>query len=140
MENGVPFFKGSVLLVAAAAAHHATLLFGSMFFALPVVGLVLLDKNRDDQDEEKTSVQTLILRTLTITVLVGIAIAVVLMPFWIDLIRYPVTQAPIPHPSRANYILSPQWGLNYFIVPYGALILALPFIILRGCSVVRLVR
>lgn len=132
------FFKGSVLLVAAAAAHHATLLFGSMFFALPVVGLVLLDKSRDDQDEEKTSVQTLILRALTITVLVCIAIAVVLMPFWIDLIRYPVTQAPIPHPSRANYILSPQWGLNYFIVPYGALILALPFIIIRGCSVVRL--
>jgi hypothetical protein len=37
-----------------------------------------------------------------------------------------------PAPSRANYILSPQWGLNYFIVPYGALILALPFIFLRG--------
>jgi hypothetical protein len=54
------------------------------------------------------------------------------------LIHYPVTQTPIPHPSRANYILSPQWGLNYFVVPYGALILALPFIILRGATVVRL--
>ena len=56
----------------------------------------------------------------------------VLLPFWIALIHYPVTQAPIPHPSRANYILSPEWGLNYFVVPYGALILALPFIVLRG--------
>jgi len=54
------------------------------------------------------------------------------------LIHYPVTQTPIPHPSRANYILSPRWGLNYFIVPYGALILALPFIFLRGSAVVRL--
>src|SRR6202041_2572350 len=35
-------------------------------------------------------------------------------------------------------LLSPQWGLNYFVVPYGALIFALPFIVLRGCSVVRL--
>ena len=33
------------------------------------------------------------------------------------LIRYPVTQTPIPHASRANYILSPQWGLNYFRGP-----------------------
>ena len=61
-----------------------------------------------------------------------------LLPFWIALIRYPVTQTPIPHPSRANYILSPQWGLNYFVVPYGALILALPFILIRGSMVVRL--
>jgi hypothetical protein len=61
-----------------------------------------------------------------------------LLPFWIALLRYPVTQTPIPHPSRANYLLSPQWGLNYFIVPYGALVLALPFIFLRGSKVARL--
>ena len=128
------FIKASVLLVTAAAAHHATLLFGSMFFALPVIALVLLD----DEGGEKTSVKALGLRTLTISVVVVIAIAVVLLPFWIALIRYPVTQTPIPHPSRANYILSPQWGLNYFIVPYGALVLALPFIIIRGCTLVRL--
>ena len=35
------FLKGTVLFMAAAAAHHATLLFGSMFFALPVLALVL---------------------------------------------------------------------------------------------------
>ena len=29
-------------------------------------------------------------------------------------------------------------GLNYFVIPYGALILALPFIVLRGSAVVRL--
>lgn len=129
------FVKASALLVAAAAAHHATLLFGSMFFALPVIALVLLDKNEVD---EETSVRALAVRTIVITVVVGIAIAIVLLPFWIDLIQYPVTQTPIPHPSRANYILSPQWGLNYFVVPYGALILALPFILLRGSEVVRL--
>ena len=68
----------------------------------------------------------------------GIGVAVVLLPFWIALIHYPVTQAPIPHPSRANYILSPQWGLNYFVIPYGALILALPYIIWRGSTIRRL--
>jgi hypothetical protein len=69
---------------------------------------------------------------------VAIAIAVVLLPFWIALMHYAVTQTPIPHGSRANYILSPQFGLNYFIVPYGALILALPFIFIRGSMVARL--
>jgi hypothetical protein len=128
------FLKASVLLVAAAAAHHVTLIFGSMFFALPVIALVLLD----DKDGEKTSWQALVVRITTITFIVAVVIAVVLLPFWIGLIRYPVTQTPIPHPSRANFILSPQWGLNYFVVPYGALILALPFIIIRGSAVVRL--
>ena len=128
------FLKASVLFTAAAAAHHATLLFGSIFFAVPVLALALLDR----QDGERISTPAFVGRTVTIAVVVGVAIAVVLLPFWIALIHYPVTQTPIPHPSRANYILSPQWGLNYFIVPYGALILALPFIFLRGSMAVRL--
>ena len=128
------FLKGSVLFTAAAAAHHATLLFGSIFFAVPVLALVILDC----QDGERVSTREFVGRTLAMAVVVGAAIAVVLLPFWIALIHYPVTQAPIPHPSRANYILSPQWGLNYFIVPYGALILALPFIFMRGSMVTRL--
>jgi hypothetical protein len=129
------FLKGGALFVAAAAAHHATLLFGSLLFALPVLALVILD--REDSDG-RISAPAFLLRTGVITLVVGAAVAVVLLPFWIALIHYPVTQTPIPHPSRANYILSPQWGLNYFVVPYGALILALPFILLRGCSIPRL--
>ena len=132
--RGRSFIKAAVLFVAAAAAHHATLLFGSMFFALPVIALVLMESNSG----EAASRPSIIVRTVVITVVVGVAIALVLLPFWIALIRYPVTQTPIPHPSRANYILSPEWGVNYFIVPYGALILALPFIIVRGSIVSRL--
>jgi hypothetical protein len=132
--KGRSFLKATVLFTAAAAAHHATLLFGSFFFAVPVLALVFLDR----QDGERVSTQAFVVRTFTIVVVVGAAIAVVLLPFWIALIHNPVTQVPIPHPSRANYILSPQWGLNYFLVPYGALILALPFIFLRGSMVTRL--
>ena len=128
------FFKGAVLSVAAAAAHHATLLFGSLLFALPVLALAIVDR----KDGEPASTRAVLFRTVGIALVVGVAIAVVLLPFWIALIHYPVTQTPIPHPSRANYILSPQWGLNYFIVPYGALVLALPFIVWRGSSVTRL--
>jgi hypothetical protein len=132
--NWRSFLKASVLFTAAAAAHHATLLFGSIFFAVPVLALVILDR----EDGKRISTPAFVGRTITIAVVVGAAIAIVLLPFWIALIHYPVTQTPIPHPTRANYILSPQWGLNYFIIPYGALILALPFIFLRGSVVVRL--
>jgi hypothetical protein len=143
------FLKGGALFVAAAAAHHATLLFGSFFFAVPVLALAVFDRQKahpqetdrqdsDENDGERISAPAFLLRTGSIILVVGAAVALVLLPFWIALIHYPVTQAPIPHPSRANYLLSPQWGLNYFIVPYGALILALPFIVLRGCSIARL--
>lgn len=128
------FVKASVLFTAAAAAHHATLLFGSVFFAAPVLVLVMLDR----QEGERVSTSAFVRRTAAIAMVVGAAIAIVLLPFWIALIHNPVTQAPIPHPSRANYILSPLWGINYFVVPYGALILALPFIFIRGSFVTRL--
>jgi hypothetical protein len=128
------FLKASVLFIAAAAAHHATLLFGSFFFALPVLALALLDR----QDGERVGVPAFLVRTVSIMVVVGGAIAAVLLPFWIALINYPVTQTPIPHASRANYLLSPEAGINYFLVPYGALILALPFIFWRGATVPRL--
>ncbi|HEY1806899.1 MAG TPA: hypothetical protein VGG45_20690 [Terracidiphilus sp.] len=128
------FIKGIALFTAAAAAHHATLLFGSVFFALPVLALALLDRD----EGERISVPQFAGRSIAFAVLSGAAIAIVLLPFWIALIHYPVTQAPIPHASRANYILSPQAGLNYFAVPYGALILALPFIFWRGSTAARL--
>jgi hypothetical protein len=128
------FLKGALLFTAAAAAHHATLLFGSLFFAVPILVLAFLDRVKG----ERVSTPSFLMRTFAFAVVVGALIAIVLLPFWIALIHYPVTQTPIPHPSRANFILSPQWGLNYFIVPYGALILALPFIFIRGSMVVRL--
>ena len=86
----------------------------------------------DREDGERLAVPSFLIRTATIAIIVVAAITLVLLPFWIALIHYPVTQAPIPHPSRANYILNPEWGLNYFIIPYGAMILALPFIVVLG--------
>lgn len=128
------FVKACILFAAAAAAHHATLLFGSLFFAVPVIALALFDR----EDGEQGIVSGVLGRAVAIAVVAGAAIAIVLLPFWIALIHNPVTQTPIPHPSRANYILSPHWGMNYFVVPYGAFALAIPFILIRGSLVGRL--
>ena len=132
--RGRSFLKALVLFAAAAAAHHVTLIFRAMFFALPVLALAFMDRTED----EGSTTSGVVPRAVIMTVTVAVAVGIVLLPFWIGLYRYPVTQTPIPHPSRANYILSPEWGMNYFVVPYGAMILALPFIIWRGAIVPRL--
>ena len=56
----------------------------------------------------------------------------VLLPYWISLYHNPIKQMPIPHTSRTNYLESIEWGLNYFIIPWGAMMLALPFIFFQG--------
>jgi hypothetical protein len=135
--NWRSLLKGVVLCAAAAAAHHATLLFGAVLFALPVLAVAIFDR-QDIAAASAGTLSTRIVRTVTFGLLVAIVVGIVLLPFWIALYNYPVTQTPIPHPSRANYLLSPEWGLNYFIVPYGAVILAFPFILLRGAATPRL--
>ncbi len=132
--NGRAFLKACVLFVVAAACHHVTLLFGSLLFATPVLALALLDR----RDGERMSISLFAGRTITIVLVVSVAVAIVLLPFWIALMHNPVTQTPIPHESRANYILTPEACLNYFVVPFGALMLAIPFIFMRGASVIRL--
>jgi hypothetical protein len=132
--RGLAFVKAAVLFIAAAAGHHLTLLFGSFIFALPVVGLAVLDGREDD----RTSAGLIIGRTIAIVAVVSVIIGVVLLPFWLSLLHHPIDQTTIPHASRANFILSPEWGLNYFILPYGALILAIPFIYISGSRTTRL--
>jgi hypothetical protein len=69
---------------------------------------------------------------------VGIGVGAVLLPYWTSILRHPIHQMPIPHDSRSNYLFNLSTGINYFLVPYGAMILAFPFIIWRGASVGRL--
>ncbi|HTV15857.1 MAG TPA: hypothetical protein VME68_14145 [Acidobacteriaceae bacterium] len=133
--RGRAFIKAIVLFAAAAAAHHATLIFGSALFALPVMALAWMER---DESGGRVNGGAFVARVIAIGVISAAVVAIVLLPFWIGLYRYPVTQTPIPHPSRANYLLSPEEGINFFIVPYGAMILALPFIIIKGATVPRL--
>jgi hypothetical protein len=130
-----PFIKAVVLFAAACAAHDVIVIFGTAFFTLPLIALAIMDR---DNGEHTTSRGAVIGRTVAMLIAASIAITIVLLPYWIELFRYRITQLPIPHASRANYILSPFWGLNYFVIPYGAMILALPFILVRGARVPRL--
>jgi hypothetical protein len=133
--GGRALIKGVVLCAAAAAAHHVTLLFGAVLFALPVVWLAVLDRNTD---EHKASTSGVITRAAVFAVLTGIAVGIVLLPFFIQLVQNPIKQMPIPHASRDNYLLHPLSGINFWVIPFGTLILALPYIFWKGPSERRL--
>jgi hypothetical protein len=125
--------KGIALTLAAASAHHVTLIFGSVLFALPVLWLAWYDGRKQDQ-----SGAAVLGRGLVFGAIAAVGVGVVLLPYWIALVRHPIEQMPIPHASRSNLLMNWLYGMNYFVVPYGALILALPFIVIKGASNARL--
>ncbi|HLW53854.1 MAG TPA: hypothetical protein VKW06_13535 [Candidatus Angelobacter sp.] len=127
--------KGLALTFAAAAAHHVTLLFVSVLFTIPVIATAIMDRKRDGED---ASLGGIIGRTVIFGALALAGIGIVLYPYWIALYQHPIKQMPIPHASRNNYFLEPEWGLNYFLIPWGALILALPYIFVKGLREPRL--
>lgn len=124
--------KGLVLGLAAASAHHVTLLFGSVLFAVPVLWLSWSDARKEGRSGAVLS------RAFVFIALTIVGVGIVLLPYWIAIIRHPIEQMPIPHGSRLNFLVSWIHGVNYFVIPYGAMILALPFIVIRGAAVPRL--
>jgi hypothetical protein len=127
--------KGLAVTAAAAAAHHVTLLFGAVLFFLPVLWLGIVDRERQGAEASTFGAFS---RAVIFAALSLALVGIVLLPFWVQLYHYPITQMPIPHGSRDNYILNPSSGMNFWIVPMGALILALPWIFFRGGSDRRL--
>jgi len=125
--------KGVALTLAAASAHHVTLIFGSVLFGAPVLALAWYDGRQQGR-----ATSPIIGRALVFAAIAAVGVGLVLLPYWIAIIRHPIEQMPIPHASRSNFLMNWTYGMNYFIVPYGALILALPYIVMRGASSPRL--
>jgi hypothetical protein len=97
--------------------------------------LAFLDRRAEGNE---SSAGAVLMRSVIFAIISGIAILVVIAPYWLSLIHNPITQMPIPHGSRDNYLLNPLSGINFWIIPMGALILALPWILFRGASQRRL--
>jgi len=129
------FLKGLALTLTAGAAHHVTLLFASIPFALPVFALAIMDRKREGTDATSAGV---ISRAIIFTVLAIGGFLIVLAPYWIALYHNPIKQMPIPHASRDNFIQVISSGMNFFIIPWGALLLALPYIFVKGLKESRL--
>lgn len=134
-KSGRSLIKGVAVSLAAAAAHHVTLIFGTVLFAVPVLWVACLDA-RDGRT--RGSMGAVFSRAIVFAVIVAVGVGIVLLPYWVTLIQHPIHQIPIPHDSRNNYLLNSITGINYFLIPYGALIIALPFVLFRGASNRRL--
>jgi hypothetical protein len=122
---------GLFISFSAAAAHHATLLFGVVFFVGPVIWLALSDFRGEQSDR---SLYAPIGRIFLFGVLAAVGIGVVLLPYFLILLKDPIKQISIPHLSRANFILDPIWGVHYWLVPFGAVVFALPYIFYKGAE------
>lgn len=122
---------GLTLSCTAAAAHHATLLFGVSFFVFPVIWLVLRDYRKANPDSSYWAPARRILLFMS---LAGAGMVLVLLPYLLAIEKDPILQIPIPHLSRANFILAPHWGLHYWLLPFGMVVLALPYIFYKGAE------
>ena len=59
-------------------------------------------------------------------------IVTIVFPYWHWSITDPITQVSIPHGSRENFITKPNLGLIFFIIPWGLLIFAVPYVITKS--------
>lgn len=132
-----PLVKGVLLVLTAAAAHHVTVLFGMTLFSLPVLAVALLDR-KDESSGEEASIGGAVSRAALFAGLCAVGIGLVLAPYWIQLLQNPINQQFIPHGSRDNYLLNRISGINFWVIPMGAMILALPFVFYRGLAERRL--
>jgi TRAP-type C4-dicarboxylate transport system permease small subunit len=88
--------------------------------------------------DEGGSAGAVVGRALAFGAVAAAGVGIVLLPYWLSILQHPIKQVPIPHASRSNLLMNVDYFINYFLVPYGAFILALPFIVIRGASVPRL--
>ncbi len=129
--RGRSFIKGLAITLAAAAAHHVTLIFGAVLFAGPVLWVAFWDARDERVSGSGAGVLS---RAAVFGVAAAAGVGLVLLPYWLAIFQHPIHQMPIPHDSRTNFLLNSTTAINYFVIPYGALILALPFILIRGAS------
>lgn len=129
--DGRALLKGVVLTLAAGAVHHVTLIFGSLLFAIPVLWLAVIDRR-------ERSAAAVLIRGVIFGVVAAIGLGIVLLPYWLSIIQHPIQQIPIPHASRSNLLLNLTYLTNYFFVPYGMLVIALPLIAIYGSANRRL--
>lgn len=141
-----------VCSAGTTAAHHVTTLFGSVFIVGPVLALALVEVFRTPLDDEPSGrpaalsrttwwpivarrlrrVLPALVRTSVYGFLVLISLISVVLPYWLWSASDPITQIPIPHASRDNFLVNTNAGLVFWAVPWGVMLIALPYALLRG--------
>jgi len=130
---------GIALTAATTAVHHVTPLFGTVFFVAPV-GLAAWLSNLKTRQDTKPIGRLAIVNWAAPALLRGIfmglsmllLIVTIVFPYWHWSVTDPITQVSISHGSRENFIANPNLGLMFFVIPWGLLIFAVPYAILKS--------
>ncbi|MFC2109048.1 hypothetical protein ACFLSU_00620 [Bacteroidota bacterium] len=130
------------LMAVMVCSHHVTPIFGMVFFIFPLFGLAVLDISKDTVGSFKKVTFRIFLLTLYKSLKRILAfglsslflIVFCILPYWINTKNNPITQIPIPHGSRDNFLEVTSSGLAFFIIPWGILLAILPFIFYRYYS------
>ncbi len=130
------------LISVTVTSHHVTPIFGMVFFIFPLIGTVIMDVSRAQVSSMKevtfkvflASFFKLFKRIITFGMLSLAIIITCILPYWINSKKNPITQVPIPHGSRDNFMEITSSGLVFFLIPWGVLLLLLPYIFYRYYS------
>jgi len=136
------FFTSISLIAVTVCSHHVTPLFGMIFFIFPLIGMTVMDVAREkvnsyQEIKLKLFVQTLFFllkRIIAFGVTAVFLIVFCILPYWINSKNNPITQVPIPHGSRDNFLEVTSSGLMFFIIPWGIILFLLPYIFYRYYS------
>jgi len=130
------------LIAVTVTSHHVTPIFGMVFFVFPLIGMVLMDASRDKVSSYKEVTFVIFVKTFfslfkqIITFGIGSLFLIILciLPYWINTKNNPITQVPIPHGSRDNFLEITSSGLVFFLIPWGILLFLFPYIWYRFFS------
>lgn len=130
------------LIAVTVTSHHVTPIFGMVFFIFPLIGMVLMDVSKERVKTIKgvtlkIFVQSFLkcfMRIITFGISSLIVIIGCILPYWINSKNNPITQVPIPHGSRDNFLDVTSSGLVFFLIPWGVLLILLPYIFYRYYS------
>ncbi|KAF9657587.1 hypothetical protein ABHQ57_12720 [Tenacibaculum sp. ZH5_bin.1] len=130
------------LISVTVTSHHVTPIFGMVFFILPLIGMVIMDVCFDEVKSYKKITFKLFLvkfksqfkYNILFIILALVIIVGCLLPYWINSKKNPITQIPIPHGSRDNFLEVTSSGLVFFMIPWGILLVFLPYFFYRYFS------
>ena len=135
-------FTSLSLLSVTVTSHHVTPIFGMIFFIFPLIGMVIMDISAEKAGSFKQVrfeifFKTLIQNFIKIAVFGASALVLIvfcILPYWLNSKKNPITQVPIPHGSRDNFLEVTSSGLMFFVIPWGILLFLLPYIFYRYFS------
>lgn len=130
------------LIAVTVTSHHVTPIFGMVFFIFPLIGMVIMDEAYDRAGTIKGVTFKLFwkafLKLFWRIVKFGggslILIIFCILPYWVNTKKNPITQVPIPHGSRDNFLEITSSGLVFFLIPWGVLLFILPYLFYRFYS------